>query len=488
MKKSKLTFLTLALLSLAVNAQKYVPFPTKNATWSINLLARCYGDPSPIGTPQLTNFALTGDTAIINKIVYFKVSDKGFIRESNKRIYYIGKDFTGYYHNDETLLYDFNTKIGDTIKHNPTSMFFYSVIKDIDSIKINTEYRKRYKVTDQSKSEDYIIEGIGSVGIGLLGNINDHIPTCGGKYSWEHICFTENDTIRYLNPTFRECGSNRPYHPFPTKNATWNTYFSDSNGGKSLGQYTLTGDTTIDATSYHKLSRNIGTIEQPKYKIAGFIQEVNKRILYHGEPFTGPYASKDCVLYDFTKGVGDTIYHEGNKYNYSVITKTDETVINGEVRKRYTVTDPMHREDTIIEGIGSVKWGLLNNISKIALCGCSNNWEHICYSENGKAIYLNPEFTECVPAGLATSVTQPEVYSTITISPNPVTDFIHVDNLPENGDFYLKVMDIAGKTILTKSVSANNSTINLNIPSGIHFVIISNSAGQNIKTQKIIKL
>ena len=37
----------------------------------------------------------------------------------------------------------------------------------------------------------------------MLGHITS-IPTCCYHY-WEHICFRENEQVKYLNPSFTEC-------------------------------------------------------------------------------------------------------------------------------------------------------------------------------------------------------------------------------------------------------------------------------------------
>ncbi|NCA80112.1 MAG: T9SS type A sorting domain-containing protein [Sphingobacteriia bacterium] len=163
----------------------------------------------------LLRYTIKGDTTI-NEIVYNKlclvsgdtinprIRAIGGIREENKKIYYIGETILANTY-DEFLLYDFTKEIGDTIYHESNGGFFYSVVLDIDSIMIDDNYRKRFKIQSHSfgQSPDFIIEGVGSVVNGLLGNISD-ITTCG-THHWEHICFKENGEVKYLNSNFDDC-------------------------------------------------------------------------------------------------------------------------------------------------------------------------------------------------------------------------------------------------------------------------------------------
>lgn len=208
-------FLFLSLIiffNITVKSQKYFPFPTENVNWNVYLESSC--DESPPDT-ILLRYTIHGDTTI-NEILYNNmcleygdtsnpvINSIGGLREDDKKVYFIGKDFIGYDHYEEVLLYDFSKQIGDTIKHSSDGIF-YSVIEDIDSININGSYRKRFQVNNHwfYHNPDYIIEGIGSVQNGLLGHIT-MIPTCGYHY-WEHICFREQGIVKYLNPSFQDC-------------------------------------------------------------------------------------------------------------------------------------------------------------------------------------------------------------------------------------------------------------------------------------------
>jgi len=133
-----------------VNGQKYFSFPTENVNWNVYLEYSI--SESPTDT-VLLRYTIHGDT-IINQIAYKKlclesgdmldpeIESVGGLREQDKKIYFIGQDFLRNPHYEESLLYDFNKQIGDTVKHDNYGTS-YSIIENIDSIEIDGEYRKR---------------------------------------------------------------------------------------------------------------------------------------------------------------------------------------------------------------------------------------------------------------------------------------------------------------------------------------------------------
>jgi hypothetical protein len=210
-----LSLVSIIILSLVndLKGQVYVPFPIEEVNWNIFLVFSCDDNVPP--DTSLLRYTIHGDTTI-NELVYNKlclesgdtldpeIHSVGGLREDSRKIYFVGKDFDGYSHDTELLLYDFTKQIGDTIRHDSDG-YFYSVIEDIDSIMINNNYRKRFKVDNHwfFHNPDYIVEGIGSIQNGLLGHIT-MIPLCGYHY-WEHICFRHDGQVMYLNPDYDEC-------------------------------------------------------------------------------------------------------------------------------------------------------------------------------------------------------------------------------------------------------------------------------------------
>jgi hypothetical protein len=132
-------------------------------------------------------------TADIRNAQYF-----ASVREDtlNERIYCIQKD-----DGIERLLYDFSLEPGDTISVYSFWPFFnaekrWVEVINVDSVKINDQYRKRISLLSEFNNEDIWIEGIGST-FGLFFSF---------PFAWadvglpELLCLTINDTTYDLNP------------------------------------------------------------------------------------------------------------------------------------------------------------------------------------------------------------------------------------------------------------------------------------------------
>lgn len=209
MKTKKILSVFLLSATVLLSAQKYVPFPTENASWNI-FYASKWNNYIQTDTTIL-QYSLKGDTTI-NNIVYRKVCRNigsqgtpiyrgvGGLREQDKKIFCFGGNYSSDYtfaFSGEILLYDFNKQIGDTVWYNNQKINY--VVTKIDSVKIGKEYRKRYN--------NRFVEGIGDVIGGLFGAITP-IPSCIDCYQeWHFICFSQNGETVYLNPEFIDCNS-----------------------------------------------------------------------------------------------------------------------------------------------------------------------------------------------------------------------------------------------------------------------------------------
>ncbi len=159
MKKVIITFFCIAHLS-TILAQQYIPFPLENTTW----VGRDFFVSN--ATPQYNywHFIVKGQDTLINGIAYKKIEKKGIrnniaaIREKDK-IIYIRED------DKDTILYDFNIRVGDTLNGRiyryPLTRGNKVIVKTIDSILIGDKYRKKYKLNITGIGFGELVEGIG---------------------------------------------------------------------------------------------------------------------------------------------------------------------------------------------------------------------------------------------------------------------------------------------------------------------------------------
>lgn len=131
--------------------------------------------------------------------VHFFPSNK-LIREDDKRVYEYRPTSGG-----ETVIYDFNLSVGDTVP-DPEGGTYSSngdhVIIEIDSIFINQAFRTRFTLAGSHS----IIEGIGSTS-GLFQTILGTTLECGNRWL---ECYIENDTAYYAKPAWlgTSCATN----------------------------------------------------------------------------------------------------------------------------------------------------------------------------------------------------------------------------------------------------------------------------------------
>jgi len=213
------------LLSFALSAQTYHPFPTKNAIWT-----ELYWRPLNFDEPEFHCYALKDQDTTINNKLYHKLyhsidtlftEDKlcGGIREENKRIYFYPIDSITYPYQEtypskktEFILYDFSLKLGDSI----SSDSFRLILADypgnlkvfvIDSVLMGTEYRKAFHFGSPHDITPMPwatwIEGIGSIR-GLL------FPTAGawpanGLDSYLICNKQENNNMFHFFSGFKDC-------------------------------------------------------------------------------------------------------------------------------------------------------------------------------------------------------------------------------------------------------------------------------------------
>ena len=153
----------------------YYPFPDSNAVWR-EYESGTYASSPPVGECYDYENRYMGDT-IIGAFTYKKIWKYGahygyncstYINPINYYVGAIRQDtlqrkiyFLPPFQNTDTLLYDFNLSLGDTLPPSYTNCTT-NIVSSVDSVLVGAMYRKRFGL-----GYTYLIEGIGNT-FGLL--------------------------------------------------------------------------------------------------------------------------------------------------------------------------------------------------------------------------------------------------------------------------------------------------------------------------------
>lgn len=171
MKKLTLIVFVITALNGSCISQNYVPFPESGATWRVDKASCVYCTADMVNCIcSKFQYTLQGDTTVGNygykkihrewqDIDEFEFTDSGYlgaIRQDipNKKVYYLMPNTS-----IDTLLYDFDLAVGDTVPISYVFEFPDLVVEEIDSILIGSNYHKIYSIHGIG---DKLIEGIGS--------------------------------------------------------------------------------------------------------------------------------------------------------------------------------------------------------------------------------------------------------------------------------------------------------------------------------------
>ena len=214
MRNLVLLFFLVYSLHATSQTSTYHPFPESNATWCseefggggpcvyINKIYRLDGDSVINGVlyQRLSHYEYkeTRDCISNQMTFYTDNSDTYYIRQdtSLKKIW-IRDPYTSQH--QDTLMYDFNLLVGDTISRLNTfwgDNCFNCIVTSIDSVLIGNDYRKRFNYHSScpgyNPSDTSMVEGIG----GMHGLLSP--PSCFESASWLKE-FSQNSTVLYTN-------------------------------------------------------------------------------------------------------------------------------------------------------------------------------------------------------------------------------------------------------------------------------------------------
>jgi len=190
-------------ISGLIYSQDYYPIVQENNEWSTLIVIQTGSYPWDT-TYWTERHKLSGDTIIENQTYkkVYKTSEEfplnwdywGGIREENKKVWRLG---TNNY--PESLIYDFNLNVGDTIwlyEYDPM------IVDSIGYKPINDENRKHiyFSYPGYPSLTELWIEGIGS-NRGIL--VPGTGTVVGGRF-W-FLCMKENGDVIYMNPNYNNC-------------------------------------------------------------------------------------------------------------------------------------------------------------------------------------------------------------------------------------------------------------------------------------------
>jgi len=287
------------------------------------------------------------------------------------------------------------------------------------------------------------------------------------------------------------------YHPFPDSAASWNvtaqsvdgTYCPDPPPNNPVLydyyiSYSFMGDTIINSMAYHKVLRT-GSIHQhcwngnyinswyPVYDYAGAIrQDTAARKVY----FVRMGFSTECLLYDFSLNVGDSIADclGSAGQNCAIVNSIDSVLVGNNYRKRFNLAGGW--QYSLIEGIGSTS-GLLEPFCPFEYIG-----NLICFSQYGQALYPDT-VTKCNLISGVENV-QPEKHLAV-VFPNPVTDELNV-TINNKASSEIILYDLASRKVLHRHFV---STVTLNtekLEKGVYIYEVRGKDGYLIKG-KVVK-
>jgi len=267
------------------------------------------------------------------------------------------------------------------------------------------------------------------------------------------------------------------YYPFPERNATWNFHFSLIGITESANEdysISISGDTTINALTYHKLmSAFANTVALKGYKGA-IRQDIAAKKVY----FAAPTETTEQLLYDFTLQVGDTVkgYIQANLFQKDTIKSIDSVLVGTSYRKRWLLNS--NYNIFFIEGIGST-YGLFEQSP-----GNTPDFPDFsinCYRENSQTLYPDSQ-TNCE---LINSVEYIETNSNqIRVTPNSQSGSFTITF--DNADIVeIKLIDLSGKIIFEQPTTNKKTIMINNLQSGL-YILIGKDTMNRLITKKII--
>ncbi len=417
MKRILLILATLLALS-AYAEHEYIPYVEEGKVWvSFEASGSTYkqvgiGEPTEINNTLYNKLYISTLDAKTNEITYTGLY--GYIREENKKVY--TRELNNQF---ETMIYDFDVQIGDSIQF----QYGETVVDSIDTQIFYGKERDVFFVTHKNAQiKDVWIEGIGSQEFPIMLSLTPNFGASGmmfHEYSYNYNTEEIFPTDKTPKPEFSY--PEHEYIPFVENGKVWVDYDYEGNY-KQVG---INDTTVINQKKYHKLYKEEfcarGGTQTPTRdsQLHGYIREEDKRVYVRGVN-----NEQECLIYDFGVQAGDTIEWATITYTwaddiiskrYIAVDSILTTSYYGKERNVYYVTciervfdkngveklehGPMYFDDVWIEGIGTLQHPIMSLLDDIYRWGATGmEYFNYCYNYNTEEIFPTdktpkPEFS-----------------------------------------------------------------------------------------------
>ncbi|MBI4931553.1 MAG: T9SS type A sorting domain-containing protein [Bacteroidetes bacterium] len=269
-------------------------------------------------------------------------------------------------------------------------------------------------------------------------------------------------------------GQTAVYHPFPDSNASWNERCFGLNPShtcmnEDYRTLYINGDTVIGAYTYHKIYHAGYTAyscwnppTNPVYQSynvyydCAIRQDSLQKKVYI-------YMFGDTLLYDFNLNLGDTVPPTYSNSGMFIVKTIDSVLVGNKYHKRFTVEDSFVT-DTLIEGIGSVFFGLYNMRWIYPDGGCN----FFCFNHDSAQYPIN---YNCTTLTNPVNVVEP-ITKTPKLSPNPFSAQTTLQTEVQLINATLTVDNCFGQTVAQiKNLRGQTITFNRdNLPSGLYLL------------------
>ena len=256
-----------------------------------------------------------------------------------------------------------------------------------------------------------------------------------------------------------------------------------SQGNTYTSHYLALGqETVIEGLTYINLRYSQDETQLEWFDYGAYIRETPEGKVYYRR--TG---LPEGLIYDFGASLGDTVIVINQELvpqplHFVVILEDSLLLEDGWHRMIVLEDEDFPGEETWIEGVGSISGLAKSGLNAFgSACG---DFDLLCSSDDGIAIYMSSEFPSCWY--VYTRIGDPTLEEPLLLYPNPVRDRLHIEGefLRSGENYLVRIADYTGRIVHEEFIS-NNELDMSRLATGMYFLNIQSEAGSY--TGKILK-